>query len=244
MEEQGGQLCLKLETVTLGVGEFNDFSISPGLYQQLSIEDSGHGMDKATMMKIFDPYFTTKAPGKGTGLGLAVVLGILRGYGGDIRVESKVGKGTVFTLYFPAIEFAAEQTSVVHSIQEPMPHGTEHILLVDDEKSVADVTTSMLERLGYKVTVRISSYDALEAFRSLADRIDLLITDLTMPQMTGLQLYREIKKIRPEVKVIICTGFSEQLDSHKSKAIGIEGFLYKPVVMADLAWCVRSVLDE
>ena len=244
MEEQGGRLCLKLETVTLGIGEFNDFSISPGLYQQLIIEDSGHGMDKATMEKIFDPYFTTKAPGKGTGLGLAVVLGILRGYGGDVRVESKVDTGTTFTLYFPAIEFATEQTPVVHNIQEPMPHGTEHILLVDDEKSVADVTTSMLERLGYKVTVRISSYDALEAFRNLADRIDLLITDLTMPQMTGLQLYREIKKIRPEVKVIICTGFSEQLDSQKSKAIGIEGFLYKPVVMADLAWCVRSVLDE
>ncbi len=244
MEEQGGRLCLKLETVTLGIGEFNDFSISPGLYQQLSIEDSGHGMDKTTMEKIFDPYFTTKAHGKGTGLGLAVVLGILRGYGGDIRVESKMGKGTVFTLFFPAIELAAEQTPIVHNIQEPMPHGTEHILLVDDEKSVADVTTSMLERLGYKVTVRISSYDALEAFRNLADRIDLLITDLTMPQMTGLQLYREIKKIRPDVKVIICTGFSEQLDSHKSKAIGIEGFLYKPVVMADLAWCVRSVLDE
>ena len=244
MEEQGGRLCLKLEAVTLGIGEFNDFSISPGLYQQLTIEDSGHGMDKATMAKIFDPYFTTKAHGKGTGLGLAVVLGILRGYGGDVRVESKIDKGTTFTLYFPAIELAAEQTPVVHNIQEPMPHGTEHILLVDDEKSVADVTTSMLERLGYKVTVRISSYDALEAFRNLADRIDLLITDLTMPQMTGLQLYREIKKIRPEVKVIICTGFSEQLDSHKSKAIGIEGFLYKPVVMADLAWCVRSVLDE
>jgi CheY-like chemotaxis protein len=116
--------------------------------------------------------------------------------------------------------------------------------LVDDEKSIADVTTSMLERLGYKVTARISSYDALEAFRSLADRIDLLISDLTMPQMTGLQLYREIKKIRPDVKVIICTGFSEQLDSGKSKAIGIEGFLHKPVVMADLARCVRSVLDR
>jgi signal transduction histidine kinase/CheY-like chemotaxis protein len=244
MAEQGGRLRIRLETVTLGVGEFNDFSISPGLYQQLIIADSGHGMDKATMAKIFDPYFTTKTHGRGTGLGLAVVLGILRGYGGDIRVESEVSKGTVFTLYFPAIELAAEQTPAARSVQEPMPHGTEHILLVDDEKSVADVTTSMLERLGYKVTVRISSYDALEAFRNLADRIDLLVADLTMPQMTGLQLYREIKKIRPGVKVIICTGFSEQLDSRKSKAIGIEGFLYKPVVMADLAWCVRSVLDE
>ena len=129
-------------------------------------------------------------------------------------------------------------------ITEPMPHGTEHILLVDDEKSIADVTTSMLERLGYKVTVRLSGFDALEAFRSLADTIDLLITDLTMPQMTGLQLYREIKRIKPEIKVIICTGFSEQLSCDKSRVIGIEGFLNKPVVMAELAHCVRRALED
>ncbi|ADW17275.1 histidine kinase [Desulfobulbus propionicus DSM 2032] len=243
MESTGGRLGIRLETVTLGIGEFDHFSISPGLYQQLTIEDSGHGMDQETMAKIFDPYFTTKPRGKGTGLGLAVVLGILRGYGGEIRVTSELGKGTTFTLFFPVVELAADQAPPDNRSQEPMPRGSEHILLVDDEKSIADVTTSMLERLGYKVTVRISSYDALEAFRNLADRIDLLIADLTMPQMTGLQLYREIKKIRPEVKVIICTGFSEQLDSRKSRAIGIEGFLHKPVVMADLARCVRTVLD-
>jgi signal transduction histidine kinase len=243
MEEKGGRLSMRLDAVTLGLGEFDHFSISPGLYQRLTIEDTGHGMDQATLAKIFDPYFTTKPRGKGTGLGLAVVLGILRGYGGEIRVASEPGKGTVFTLYFPVVELAGNQTPPVIDSLEPLPRGTEHILLVDDEKSIADVTTSMLERLGYKVTARISSYDALEAFRNLADRIDLLISDLTMPQMTGLQLYREIKKIRPDVKVIICTGFSEQLDSGKSKAIGIEGFLHKPVVMADLARCVRSVLD-
>ena len=243
MEDKGGCLRFHLETVALGVGEFNDFSIAPGLYQQLRISDSGHGMDPATIAKIFDPYFTTKPRGKGTGLGLAVVLGILRGYGGEIRVQSEIGKGTAFTLYFPAVELADEQTPTEHGILDPLPRGAEHILLVDDEKSIADVTTGMLERLGYKVTVRISSYDALEAFRNLADRIDLLITDLTMPQMTGLQLYREIKKIRPDIKVIICSGFSEQLDSRNSKSIGIEGFLHKPVVMSDLARCVRSVLD-
>ncbi len=244
MEETGGKLHISLKTVTLGVGEFNDFSASPGLYQQLTIEDTGQGMDEATMAKIFDPYFTTKPRGKGSGLGLAVVIGILRGYGGEIRVASSLGKGTIFDLYFPVFELADEQTPFQHDLNEPMPRGTEHILLVDDEKSIADVTTSMLERLGYKVTVRVSSYDALEAFRNLADQIDLLIADLSMPQMTGLQLYREIKKIRPSVKVIICTGFSEQLDSRKSKVIGIEGFLHKPVIMADLARCVRSVLDS
>jgi signal transduction histidine kinase len=244
MEDKGGRLSLRLETVTLGIGAFEDLSITPGLYQQLTIADTGHGMDEATMAKIFDPYFTTKARGKGTGLGLAVVLGILRGYGGEIRAQSEVGKGTTFTLYFPVVELAPDQSHQIFDSQVPMPRGNEHILLVDDEKSIADVTTSMLERLGYKVTVRLSSFDALEAFRSLANRIDLLIADLTMPQMTGLQLYREIKKIRPDVKVIICTGFSEQLDSDKSRAIGIEGFLNKPVVMADLAHCVRRVLDS
>ena len=243
MEDKGGRLRFHLETVFLGINEFSDLSIPPGRYQQLCIEDSGHGMDQATMAKIFDPYFTTKPRGKGTGLGLSVVLGILRGYGGEIRVHSEIGKGTTFTLYFPVVELAAEQTPPEYGNLEALPRGTEHILLVDDEKSIADVTTGMLERLGYKVTVRISSYDALEAFRNLADRIDLLIADLTMPQMTGLQLYREIKKIRPGIKVIICTGFSEQLDSRTSKSIGIEGFLHKPVVMSDLARCIRSVLD-
>ena len=243
MEKKGGRLILRLETVTLGIDAFSAGSVSPGLYQKLSIEDTGHGMDQATIAKIFDPYFTTKSRGKGTGLGLAVVLGILRNYGGEIRVESEPGKGTVFTLYFPVVELAANQSQPVYDAEAPMPRGSEHILLVDDEKSVADVTTGMLERLGYKVTTRISSYDALEAFRNLADRIDLLIADLTMPQMTGLQLYREIKKIRPDIKVIICTGFSEQLNSRQSKVIGIEGFLNKPVIMADLARCVRSVLD-
>jgi len=244
MEDKGGRLRFHLETVFLGIGGCSDPSMPPGRYQQLCIEDSGHGMDQATIAKIFDPYFTTKPRGKGTGLGLSVVLGILRGYGGEIRVRSEIGKGTTFTLYFPVVELAAEQTPPAYSNREALPRGTEHILLVDDEKSIADVTTGMLERLGYKVTVRISSYDALEAFRNLADRIDLLIADLTMPQMTGLQLYREIKKIRPSIKVIICTGFSEQLDSRTSKSIGIEGFLHKPVVMSDLARCIRSVLDS
>jgi signal transduction histidine kinase/CheY-like chemotaxis protein len=243
MEDHGGCLRFHLETVTLEGGEFNELSISPGRYQQLRIEDSGHGMDQATLARIFDPYFTTKPRGKGTGLGLAVVIGILRGYGGEIRVRSEVGKGTVFTLYFPVIEPAAEQEPVEYGHHDMLPRGSEHILLVDDEKSIADVTAGMLERLGYKVTMRISSYDALEAFRNLADRIDLLIADLNMPQMTGLQLYREIRKIRPDIKVIICTGFSEQLGSSTSKSIGIQGFLHKPVVMSDLARCVRSVLD-
>jgi Signal transduction histidine kinase len=244
MEDKGGNLRFHLQTVTIDSDKPGSLSISPGFYLQLRIEDTGHGMDKVTIGKIFDPYFSTKPRGKGTGLGLAMVLGIIQGYGGEVSVESEVGKGTTFTLYFPAIQLTPVQKSNEYDPQAPLPRGTEHILLVDDEKSIADVTTNMLEWLGYTVVVRISSYDALEAFRNLADRVDLLITDLTMPQMTGLQLYREIKKIRPNIKVIICTGFSEQLNSSSAHAIGIEGFLNKPVVLHELAHCVRSVLDN
>lgn len=243
MEEKGGCLSIHLETVSLGIDSSSEPPVSPGLYQQLRVVDTGHGMDQLTVSKIFNPYFTTKPRDKGTGLGLTVVLGILRGYGGEILVTSAVGEGTTFTLYFPAVELAAVQDPIIYGDPNMLPVGNEHILVVDDEKSIADVTTGMLEKLGYTVTARISGYDALEAFRNLADRIDLVMADLTMPQMTGLQLYREIKRIQPHVKVILCTGFSEQLDSRSAKSIGIDGFLHKPVVMSDLAHCIRSVLD-
>ncbi|NLX17698.1 MAG: response regulator [Desulfobulbus sp.] len=243
MEEKGGCISIHLETVSLGIDAPSELPVSPGIYQQLRVADTGHGMDQGTLAKIFNPYFTTKPRDKGTGLGLSVVLGILRGYGGEIRVASTVGEGTTFTLYFPAVELAPVQDAIIYGDPDILPVGNEHILVVDDEKSIADVTTGMLEKLGYTVTARISGYDALEAFRNLADRIDLVMADLTMPQMTGLQLYREIRQIKPGIKVILCTGFSEQLDSRSAKSIGVDGFLYKPVVMSDLAHCVRSVLD-
>lgn len=243
MEVEGGRLMIKVDDITFGLDDLQGVSLTPGRYLCLTIEDSGHGMSKGVMAKIFDPYFTTKPEDKGSGLGLSVVHGIIRGYGGEVRVYSEEGEGTVFKVYLPVVEIA--ETGIEHPpTREELPSGSEYILLVDDEKAIADVTQTMLQRLGYRVSVRSSGFDALEAFRNLSDSIDLVITDLTMQQMTGLQLYREIKNIRPNIKVIVCTGFSEQLDNSKSKAIGIDGFLNKPVVMAELAAMVRSVLDN
>ncbi len=243
MEETGGTLSFTLREKVLKYQELSEYTLSPGRYLQMQISDTGHGMDQETLEKIFNPYFSTKTRDKGTGLGLAVVHGILRSYGGDIHVQSAVGKGTTFTVYLPVVDIS-EQRETLPSVSKQMPEGNgEHILLVDDEKAIAEVTGDMLTRLGYKVTVRVSSVEALEAFRYLADQIDLVITDLTMPQMTGLQLYSKIKKIRPDIRVIICTGFSEQLDNSKSAAIGVDAYLNKPVLMEDLAHTVHSVLQ-
>ena len=242
MENRKGTLQLELEEVFLEVDDCYDEIVSPGRYLCLTVADTGHGMNKATIDKIFDPYFTTKARNKGTGLGLSVVHGILRGYGGGIRVTSEVGKGTTFFVYLPVVEMK-KNSSVKQKVQGQIRGGNEHVLLVDDEQSVAEVTANMLKRLGYNVTKRVSSLEALEAFRNLHDQIDLVITDLTMPHCTGLQLLTKLRQINEEIPVIITTGFSEQLDCDKSSAIGVDGYLAKPVLMEELGHLVRSVLD-
>ncbi|MBM9513526.1 hybrid sensor histidine kinase/response regulator [Desulfogranum marinum] len=243
MENIKGTLQLELSEVFLGVDDCDHETLSPGRYLCLTVADTGHGMDTTTIDKIFDPYFSTKARNKGTGLGLSVVHGILRGYGGGIRVTSEVGKGTTFFVYLPVIEMK-KKSSTNKNVHGPIPRGDEHILLVDDEKSVAEVTKNMLERMGYKVTMRVSSLEALEAFRNLHDRIDLVITDLTMPHFTGLQLLARVRQINDQLPVIVTTGFSEQLDIDKSSALGVNEYLAKPVLMEDLGRSVRSVLDE
>ncbi|WP_161629925.1 hybrid sensor histidine kinase/response regulator [Desulfogranum mediterraneum] len=243
MEETSGTLSLELDEQLLTIAECLDEQFSPGRYLCLRVADSGHGMDRATLEKIFNPYFTTKARDKGTGLGLSVVHGILRSYGGTIRVESEVGVGTTFSLFLPVVELRPPRPGLKPR-QGPLPRGDEHILLVDDEHSVAEVCKGMLEKLGYKVTMRVSSLEALEAFRKLSDQIDLVITDLTMPQMTGLQLVAQLKQVKADIPGIICTGFSEQLDSSKPSTVGVDAYLNKPVLMEDLAYDVRAVLDE
>lgn len=243
MENTGGTLSLSLREQTIGVNNTGDGTLTPGRYLTLDVADTGHGIDATTISKIFDPYFTTKARHKGTGLGLSVVHGILRGYGGGIRVLSEVGVGTTFQVLLPIIEFA-DGEEVRQQRTGPLPRGNEHILLVDDEKSVAEVTKSMLEKLGYQVTVRVSSLEALEAFRNLNRQFDMVVTDLTMPRMTGLELFGEIRQLRADIPVIVTTGFSEQLDSAKSTAVGVDGYLNKPVLIEDLAYTVRLALDR
>ena len=190
---------------------------------------------------IFEPYFTTKDPGEGTGLGLATVHGIIESYGGKITVDSQIGKGTTFTIYLPATKKRSDQEAYV---PEELPAGTERILFVDDEASIAKMGSQILKRLGYTVTTRTSSIEAFELFRSKPNDFDLVITDMTMPNLTGDKLATELMKIRPDIPVILCTGYSNKISDETASEIGINAFAYKPVAKATLAKMVRKVLDE
>jgi len=211
-------------------------------YACITLSDTGTGMDQTLINRIFEPYFTTKEQGKGTGLGLSVVHGIIKEHGGDIRVYSEVGKGTVFHAYLPLLEDAGNHKTA--AVARKYPTGRESILLVDDEELIVSMEQMMLERLGYQVTVRTSSPDALDAFRADPSKFDLVISDRGMPNMTGEQLAGELFSIRPDIPIILCTGFSDANDEQRAKDMGIKGFLMKPVATGDLATMVRKVLDE
>jgi PAS domain S-box-containing protein len=241
VEQSGGKISVQLKETEIGLEDFVNTSLEPGQYSMLSISDTGYGIDPTVMDKIFEPYFTTKEQGKGTGLGLAVVFGIVKEHNGDIKVYSEVGKGTTFKVYFPLLDKPSEVISG-KKVENPET-GTDRILLVDDEESVVKVEKLLLESLGYRVTSRLSSVDALEAFRSNPNDFSLVITDMTMPNMTGDQLAKELMSIKPDLPVIICTGFSERINEKKSKSIGIKGFLMKPVVKSELARLVHKVLN-
>jgi len=206
------------------------------------VTDTGTGIEKDVIEKIFEPYFTTKEVGKGSGLGLSVVIGIVRSYNGDIHVYSEPGIGTDINVYLPVMKKATSNTNITTSL--PIRGGSERILLVDDDECIVNMEKQMLERLSYKVFTRISSMDALEAFEANPDSYDLVITDMTMPNMTGEQLAQKLIDIKPELPIIMCTGFSERIDKEKAEALGIKGFLMKPVVKAELGKTVRKVLDE
>ncbi len=242
MSEKGGVLEVKLASVNLGAdGAAVHPDLKPGPYVSVTVKDTGCGMDDATMAKIFDPYFTTKAKGVGTGLGLAVVHGLVKNHGGAITVESEAGKGSVFNLYFPAIQKeVVEETR----IQEGMPIGHEHILLVDDEPVLLDMSREMLEYLGYSVETRTSSVEALALFSANPDRFDLVITDMTMPFMTGDKLAMELMRIRADIPIVVCTGYSERIMYEQAKAMGIRGFVMKPILMAKMAEAIRDALDK
>ena len=242
MREKGGILTfvLRPENITEDkAGHYN--GIKPGPYIKLLVSDTGHGIDPSITEKIFDPFFTTKERGEGTGLGLAVVLGIVKDLGGAITVESELNKGTTFSVFLPRIE-----RKIMEKREEvkPLQKGREIILLVDDEKSLVDAHSEAFKKLGYQVVSRYSSIDALEAFRAQPGKFDIVITDQTMPKMTGLQLAREMMGIRPDIPIILCTGFSDLSAEEEAKAIGIKKFIMKPVVLREMADSVRQVLDN
>jgi len=241
MRGKGGLLKLTLKEEQIGSDD-SDLNLDPGTYLKLTVSDTGHGMDKAVMGKIFDPYFSTKGPGEGSGMGLAVVHGITKDHSGDIKVYSKLGEGTAFSVYLPLIETRTVERETIST--EPVLTGTERILFVDDEEPIVFMAQQILERLGYQITSRTSSVEALEAFRAKPDEFDLVITDLTMPNMTGVELAPKLLEINPNIPVIICTGFSELVDEDKAKAVGICEYVMKPIVKDQIARTVRKVLDE
>ncbi len=215
--------------------------VSPGAFIELIVADSGCGMDQQTQQRIFEPYFTTKETGKGTGLGLSVVLGIVQDYGGMITVNSERGKGTTFHVYFPAISEEIQKSEVAKD--EPLPIGTERILTVDDEKAIVTLHKSVLSRLGYTVTTMTSSSDALELFKIDVKNFDLIITDQTMPVLSGANFAQEVLRLRPDMPIVLCTGYSSTLSKEKALAIGIKKYVEKPLDSKDLARIVRCVLD-
>jgi CheY-like chemotaxis protein len=242
VQEKNGTITVTLGEIKIDRTHAIKTIMEPGKYVQFTVSDDGIGMPKEIKNKIFDPYFTTKKQGKGTGLGLSVVYGIVKEYGGEIEVTTKMGAGTTFKIYLPLMDDPKNKIDI-----EPKPDlkmGHEHILLVDDEKSVAEIEQRMLQRLGYQVTSRTNSMEALELFRSNPDAFDMVITDMTMPNMTGDQLANAIFSIKPDTPIIICTGFSERLSKEQAASAGIQGFLMKPVVKSDLARMVRSVFDH
>ena len=241
MENNGGRLEIGLKTIEIGPDSDVAASLSQGRYMDLYVSDTGTGIEEKIMGRIFDPYFTTKGTGKGTGLGLAVSYGIVKKHGGMIQVVSSPGQGSTFHVYLPVmktryIEQAREENTVLRG-------GPEHILFVDDEYEIVASIVPMLERLGYRVTARTGSIDALEDFRKDPDAFDLLVTDMTMPNMTGAQLIEEIHRIRADLSVILCTGFSHQVNEENAGQMGINAFVMKPLVRDQLASLVRRILD-
>jgi PAS domain S-box-containing protein len=242
MEQTGGTLEIALEDRSLSRDDLQYRpELEPGMFVMLSVRDTGPGIPLAIRDKIFDPYFTTKEAGKGTGLGLAIIHGIVTGYGGFITYESEIGKGTVFEIFFPAID---QQVVSESKPVKKTPLGNEHILLIDDEKMLVDVGKTMLERLGYVVTVRTSSLEALTLFQNHPEQFDAVITDQTMQGLTGMELAWKMLRIRPDLPIILCTGYSNLINEEQAKHSGIKGFAMKPFTKQEIAQLLRKVLDD
>ena len=242
MQDTGGNLVVALSEVDIEPGYH--ISLKPGTYLQLTVGDDGHGISAEDMKRIFDPYFTTKEKGKGTGLGLSVVHGIVKNHEGEITVSSEPGKGSTFNVYLPRIIDDSGEEEGVRTIPESIPGGKENILLVDDEPTIVDMLTEFLEGIGYHVTAHTGSVKALEAFRLQPEKFDVVITDMTMPEMPGDRLSQKLLEIRPDIPIIICTGFSERVNEEQAKAMGIREFIMKPAQRGKLARLIRKVMED
>jgi signal transduction histidine kinase len=241
MQGKGGVLEVSLEDADLDLeAAAHNPDLKPGAYVKLTVRDTGSGIAPEIVKRIFEPYFSTREPDQGTGMGLAVVHGIVESTGGAITVESKLGEGTAIHVFFPRI--MSEVTPEARALS-PFPKGTERILFVDDEKALVDIGVQLLEQLGYRVTARTSSIEALEAFRHQPEKFDLVITDQTMPNMTGEMLARELLHIRPDIPILLCTGYSELISEAQAKALGVRRLIMKPFVIREMSEAIRQVLD-
>lgn len=244
MNEKGGVLDVSLTDIDLDA-EFTSKHLNtyPGPYLRLTVSDTGQGIEEEALDRIFEPYYTTKKKSGGTGMGLAVVHGIVKSHSGIITVYSKPGKGSTFNVFLPRIE-SAEKMEETEIRLGKIPRGKEYILFIDDEPAIVDIGKGMLEHLGYKVEVRTSPIEALAAFNVLSDKFDLIISDMTMPKMTGDELAKKLMAIRSDIPIILCTGFSEHINEEQAKAIGIRKFVMKPFILRDMAETIRQVLDS
>jgi PAS domain S-box-containing protein len=243
MRETGGTLTIGLSTVTGRSSLFYD-DVAPGRYVKLTVKDTGRGIPPEVQQRMFDPFFTTKEPGVGTGMGLSVVYGIVKGYGGTIEAESEVGKGSTFIVLLPQADVFVRIEREKDEDVVLSKGAQKHILFVDDEPALVHMTTRLLERLGYRVTALTDSTKALKIFKEAPSSFDLVITDQTMPDMTGLALAPKLLAVRTDLPIILCTGFSETVSSETAKEAGIREFIMKPITGGEMARAIRRVLEQ
>lgn len=242
MEDKGGVLEIRLSHMEITPAQIFEYpDLKTGIYVKLSVKDSGQGIAKQIMDKIFDPYFTTKKIGQGSGMGLAMVHGIVKRHNGVIRFNSTPGMGSEFQIFLPE---SMDIIKVPDMKNKPLPGGTEHILVVDDEPAIADMTRMRLERLGYQVTCHTGSQEAMALFRRYPDHFDLVITDQTMPHLTGENMAKEMISIKKDIPIILSTGYSSKIDEIQTEKTGIRAVLMKPVGIRELADCIRQVLGD
>lgn len=242
MQKEGGVLKVDLVDVEVS-SEFTNThpDMKTDSYIKLTVSDTGHGIAPTVLDRIFDPFFTTKEDVGGTGMGLSVVHGIVESYGGTIKTYSEPGNGSTFNIFFPTLKRKVDAEA---KEEKPIPRGIERILFVDDEKPIVNIGKQILEMLGYEVKTRTNSRDALKLFKKEPDKFDLVITDLTMPNITGDKLAKRLMATRPDIPIILCTGYSERINEEKARAMGIKALVSKPILKRDMAETVRRVLDE
>ncbi|HAR95083.1 MAG TPA: hybrid sensor histidine kinase/response regulator, partial [Deltaproteobacteria bacterium] len=241
MREKGGVIEIELSDFSVTGPRGNSRDMEPGLYMKLVVRDTGSGIAAEIMDKIFDPFFTTKKTGEGTGLGLSVVMGIVKQANGYVTAESVPGKGSAFTVYLPKVE---DESRIEQRGYEDIPTGQGRILFVDDEEALVEMGEDILAELGYEVVGRTKGGEALAHFRLDPARFDLVITDQTMPDMSGTELASDLLVLRPDIPIILITGFSHAVNEESARALGIKGFVTKPLTREEIAKTIRKVFDE